>query len=97
MWKEAPRTSGRSQSGRCCSGTAQGRDLKRTGDAAGVGAPKLQGAFDSWTRLPGVRLSKEAERTLLTWESVQKESFLLARARNKRDSDTERLKRTSQK
>uniref|UniRef100_H0WBS3 Transient receptor potential cation channel subfamily M member 4 n=1 Tax=Cavia porcellus TaxID=10141 RepID=H0WBS3_CAVPO len=44
-----------------------------------------------------VRLSKEAERTLLTWESVQKESFLLARARNKRDSDTERLKRTSQK
>ncbi|KAM6154039.1 transient receptor potential cation channel subfamily M member 4 isoform 1-T1 [Erethizon dorsatum] len=44
-----------------------------------------------------VYLSKEAERTLLTWESVQKESFLLARARNKRDSDSERLKRTSQK
>ncbi|XP_023562452.1 transient receptor potential cation channel subfamily M member 4 [Octodon degus] len=44
-----------------------------------------------------VYLSKEAERTLLTWESVQKESFLLARARNKRESDSERLKRTSQK
>lgn len=44
-----------------------------------------------------VRLSKEAERRLLTWESVRKESFLLARARDKRDSDSERLKRTSQK
>ncbi|XP_069857103.1 transient receptor potential cation channel subfamily M member 4 isoform X1 [Dipodomys merriami] len=44
-----------------------------------------------------VFLSKEAERTLLTWESVHKENFLLARARDKRDSDSERLKRTSQK
>uniref|UniRef100_U3BL50 Transient receptor potential cation channel subfamily M member 4 isoform 1 n=1 Tax=Callithrix jacchus TaxID=9483 RepID=U3BL50_CALJA len=44
-----------------------------------------------------VPLSKEAERKLLTWESVQKENFLLARARDKRDSDSERLKRTSQK
>ncbi|KAF5925926.1 hypothetical protein HPG69_000417 [Diceros bicornis minor] len=44
-----------------------------------------------------VRLSKEAERKLLTWESVQKENFLLARARNMRESDSERLKRTSQK
>ncbi|XP_039104187.1 transient receptor potential cation channel subfamily M member 4 isoform X2 [Hyaena hyaena] len=44
-----------------------------------------------------VRLSKEAERKLLTWESVQKENFLLARARDKRESDSERLKRTSQK
>ncbi|XP_012589143.1 PREDICTED: transient receptor potential cation channel subfamily M member 4 [Condylura cristata] len=44
-----------------------------------------------------VRLSKEAERRLLTWESVQKENFLLARARDNRESDSERLKRTSQK
>uniref|UniRef100_A0ABI7YB41 PTPRF interacting protein alpha 3 n=1 Tax=Felis catus TaxID=9685 RepID=A0ABI7YB41_FELCA len=44
-----------------------------------------------------VYLSKEAERKLLTWESVQKENFLLARARDKRESDSERLKRTSQK
>uniref|UniRef100_A0A8C5KEQ4 Transient receptor potential cation channel, subfamily M, member 4 n=1 Tax=Jaculus jaculus TaxID=51337 RepID=A0A8C5KEQ4_JACJA len=44
-----------------------------------------------------VYLSKEAERRLLTWESVHKENFLLARARDKRDSDSERLKRTSQK
>ncbi|GAB1292064.1 Transient receptor potential cation channel subfamily M member 4 [Apodemus speciosus] len=44
-----------------------------------------------------VRLSKEAERKLLTWESVHKENFLLAQARDKRDSDSERLKRTSQK
>lgn len=44
-----------------------------------------------------VWLSKEAEQRLLTWESVQKENFLLARARDKRESDSERLKRTSQK
>ncbi|XP_021571284.1 transient receptor potential cation channel subfamily M member 4 [Carlito syrichta] len=44
-----------------------------------------------------IYLSKEDERTLLTWESVQKENFLLARAREKRDSDSERLKRMSQK
>ncbi|XP_057617012.1 transient receptor potential cation channel subfamily M member 4 isoform X3 [Chionomys nivalis] len=44
-----------------------------------------------------VYLSKEAERKLLTWESVHKENFLLAQARDKRDSDSERLKRTSQK
>ncbi|PNJ41384.1 TRPM4 isoform 14, partial [Pongo abelii] len=36
-------------------------------------------------------------RKLLTWESVHKENFLLARARDKRESDSERLKRTSQK
>lgn len=46
---------------------------------------------------PGVHLPKEAERKLLTWESVRKENFLLARARDKRESDSERLKRTSQK
>ncbi|XP_007941196.1 transient receptor potential cation channel subfamily M member 4 [Orycteropus afer afer] len=58
-----------------------------------------------WARLPDsphfehfrVHLPKEAERELLTWESVQKENFLLARARDKRESDSERLKRTSQK
>ncbi|XP_073742822.1 transient receptor potential cation channel subfamily M member 4 isoform X3 [Callorhinus ursinus] len=44
-----------------------------------------------------VYLSKEAERRLLTWESVQKENFLLARARDKRESDSECLKRMSQK
>ncbi|XP_034842854.1 transient receptor potential cation channel subfamily M member 4 [Mirounga angustirostris] len=44
-----------------------------------------------------VYLSKEAERRLLTWESVQKENFLMARARDKRESDSERLKRMSQK
>lgn len=50
-----------------------------------------------WPHCPGVHLSKEAERRLLTWESVQKENFLLARARDKRESNSERLKRTSQK
>uniref|UniRef100_G3TPJ1 Transient receptor potential cation channel subfamily M member 4 n=1 Tax=Loxodonta africana TaxID=9785 RepID=G3TPJ1_LOXAF len=58
-----------------------------------------------WTRLPFTRdakhfrvcLPKDDERRLLTWESVQKENFLLARARDKRESDSERLKRTSQK
>ncbi|XP_053515680.1 transient receptor potential cation channel subfamily M member 4 isoform X2 [Artibeus jamaicensis] len=44
-----------------------------------------------------VHLHKDEERRLLTWESVQKENFLLARARDKRESDSERLKRTSQK
>uniref|UniRef100_A0A8C9DEH3 Transient receptor potential cation channel subfamily M member 4 n=1 Tax=Prolemur simus TaxID=1328070 RepID=A0A8C9DEH3_PROSS len=44
-----------------------------------------------------VNLSKAEERQLLTWESVQKEHFLLVRARDKRESDSERLKRTSQK
>ena len=50
-----------------------------------------------WPHCPGAYLSKEAERRLLTWESVQKENFLLARARDKRESNSERLKRTSQK
>ncbi|XP_008843255.1 transient receptor potential cation channel subfamily M member 4 isoform X2 [Nannospalax galili] len=44
-----------------------------------------------------IYLSKEADRKLLTWESVHKENFLLAQARDKRDCDSERLKRTSQK
>ncbi|KAM5134150.1 transient receptor potential cation channel subfamily M member 4 isoform 1-T1 [Callospermophilus lateralis] len=58
-----------------------------------------------WANLPSspvlehfrVYLSKEAERKLMTWESVHKENFLLAQARDKRESDSERLKRTSQK
>ncbi|XP_071460258.1 transient receptor potential cation channel subfamily M member 4 isoform X2 [Marmota flaviventris] len=58
-----------------------------------------------WANLPSspvlehfrVNLSKEAERKLMTWESVHKENFLLAQARDKRESDSERLKRTSQK
>ncbi|XP_062033152.1 transient receptor potential cation channel subfamily M member 4 isoform X1 [Lepus europaeus] len=56
--------------------------------------PSTPSAFAEHFR---IYLSKEAERRLLTWESVHKENFLLARARDKRDSDTERLKRTSQK
>ncbi|XP_044523039.1 transient receptor potential cation channel subfamily M member 4 [Gracilinanus agilis] len=43
------------------------------------------------------QLSHKAERALLTWESVQKENFLLGQARDKRESDSERLRRTSQK
>uniref|UniRef100_I3N7G7 Transient receptor potential cation channel subfamily M member 4 n=1 Tax=Ictidomys tridecemlineatus TaxID=43179 RepID=I3N7G7_ICTTR len=58
-----------------------------------------------WANLPSspalkhfrVSLSKEDERELMTWESVHKENFLLAQARDKRESDSERLKRTSQK
>ncbi|XP_072463451.1 transient receptor potential cation channel subfamily M member 4-like isoform X2 [Notamacropus eugenii] len=42
-------------------------------------------------------LSDKAEGMLLTWESVQKEKLLLVQARDKRESDSERLRRTSQK
>ncbi|XP_037584413.1 transient receptor potential cation channel subfamily M member 4 isoform X2 [Cebus imitator] len=67
----------------------------------GPGAWKARGwgmpLMTSGRGLGRVCLSSEAERKLLTWESVQKENFLLARARDKRDSDSERLKRTSQK
>ncbi|XP_036600150.1 transient receptor potential cation channel subfamily M member 4 isoform X2 [Trichosurus vulpecula] len=44
-----------------------------------------------------LHLSDKAERTLLTWESVQKENLLLVQARDKRESDSERLRRTSHK
>lgn len=64
---------------------------------AGLGQGGGRPSDSALTPLPGVYLSKEAERRLLTWESVQKENFLLARARDKRESDSERLKRTSQK
>ncbi|CAM4623098.1 unnamed protein product [Lepidochelys kempii] len=42
-------------------------------------------------------LSPEQDAQLLTWEAVQKENYLVALGRQKRDSDTERLRRTSQK
>uniref|UniRef100_A0A8C8RS37 Transient receptor potential cation channel subfamily M member 4 n=1 Tax=Pelusios castaneus TaxID=367368 RepID=A0A8C8RS37_9SAUR len=42
-------------------------------------------------------LSPQHEARLLTWEAVQKENHLVALGRQKRDSDTERLRRTSQK
>ncbi|XP_060111450.1 transient receptor potential cation channel subfamily M member 4 [Heteronotia binoei] len=44
-----------------------------------------------------LELSKTQDAQLLTWESVQKENYLVAQKRQKRDSDTERLRRTSQK
>ncbi|XP_039216172.1 transient receptor potential cation channel subfamily M member 4 isoform X3 [Crotalus tigris] len=44
-----------------------------------------------------LELSEIQNRRLLTWESVQKENYLVTQARQKRDSDTERLRRTSQK
>uniref|UniRef100_A0A8D0GTE8 Transient receptor potential cation channel subfamily M member 4 n=1 Tax=Sphenodon punctatus TaxID=8508 RepID=A0A8D0GTE8_SPHPU len=42
-------------------------------------------------------LSEVQDGRLLTWESVQKETFLVAQARQNRERDTERLRRTSQK
>ncbi|XP_061445748.1 transient receptor potential cation channel subfamily M member 4 isoform X2 [Rhineura floridana] len=44
-----------------------------------------------------LELSEAQDGRLLTWESVQKENYLVAQARQKRDCDTERLRRTSQK
>lgn len=69
-----------------------GRGLKKS-VALGTGRGRLTPGLGP----AGVYLTKEAERKLLTWESVRKENFLLAQARDKRDSDSERLKRTSQK
>uniref|UniRef100_A0A8C4WK42 Transient receptor potential cation channel subfamily M member 4 n=1 Tax=Gopherus evgoodei TaxID=1825980 RepID=A0A8C4WK42_9SAUR len=46
---------------------------------------------------PARDLSPEQDTQLLTWEAVQKENHLLALGRQKRDSNTERLRRTSQK
>ncbi|XP_074872368.1 transient receptor potential cation channel subfamily M member 4 [Carettochelys insculpta] len=42
-------------------------------------------------------LTPEQEAPLLTWEAVEKENHLVALGRQKRDSDSERLRRTSQK
>ncbi|XP_054850882.1 transient receptor potential cation channel subfamily M member 4 [Eublepharis macularius] len=44
-----------------------------------------------------LELSATQDGRLLTWESVQKENYLVAQKRQKRDCDTERLRRTSQK
>ncbi|XP_072860517.2 transient receptor potential cation channel subfamily M member 4 [Pogona vitticeps] len=44
-----------------------------------------------------LELSEAQDARLLTWESVQKENYLVSQARQKRDEDTERLRRTSQK
>ncbi|XP_016850135.2 transient receptor potential cation channel subfamily M member 4 [Anolis carolinensis] len=44
-----------------------------------------------------LELSEAQDGRLLTWESVQKENYLVTQARQKRDEDTERLRRTSQK
>uniref|UniRef100_A0A674JCU3 Ion transport domain-containing protein n=1 Tax=Terrapene triunguis TaxID=2587831 RepID=A0A674JCU3_9SAUR len=46
---------------------------------------------------PARDLPPEQDAQLLTWEAVQKENHLVALGRQKRDSDTERLRRTSQK
>ncbi|XP_069461761.1 transient receptor potential cation channel subfamily M member 4 isoform X2 [Ambystoma mexicanum] len=42
-------------------------------------------------------LSEAQDSRMLTWETIQKENYLLNLAKLKRDSDTERLRRTSQK
>ncbi|XP_078511300.1 transient receptor potential cation channel subfamily M member 4 isoform X3 [Lissotriton helveticus] len=44
-----------------------------------------------------LKLEEPQDSRLLTWEAVQKENYLLNVAKLKRDSDTERLRRTSQK
>ncbi|MBN3316044.1 TRPM4 protein, partial [Atractosteus spatula] len=42
-------------------------------------------------------LSKQKDNRLLTWEAIQKENFLAQQNKCKRESDSERLKRTSNK
>ncbi|XP_018419867.1 PREDICTED: transient receptor potential cation channel subfamily M member 4 [Nanorana parkeri] len=42
-------------------------------------------------------LKEPLDNRMLTWEAVQKENYLVNIAKQKRDSDTERLRRTSQK
>ncbi|XP_043939343.1 transient receptor potential cation channel subfamily M member 4-like isoform X2 [Protopterus annectens] len=44
-----------------------------------------------------LELTEQQDSQLMTWEAVQKENYLVQRDRLKRDSDRERLKRTSQK
>uniref|UniRef100_A0A8C9R667 Transient receptor potential cation channel subfamily M member 4 n=1 Tax=Scleropages formosus TaxID=113540 RepID=A0A8C9R667_SCLFO len=44
-----------------------------------------------------LNLSSRAASRLMTWEAVQKENFLVARNKRHRESDSERLKRTSSK
>lgn len=83
-------------------GPGRGRGKKTNGRGSGLGGgagagPRVGPPLTPGLGPAGVYLTKEAERKLLTWESVHKENFLLAQARDKRDSDSERLKRTSQK
>ncbi|XP_063798505.1 transient receptor potential cation channel subfamily M member 4 [Pseudophryne corroboree] len=44
-----------------------------------------------------LELKEPLDSRMLTWEAVQKENYLVNIAKLKRDSDTERLRRTSQK
>lgn len=44
-----------------------------------------------------LELKEPLDSRMLTWEAVQKENYLVNIAKHKRDSDTERLRRTSQK
>lgn len=44
-----------------------------------------------------LELTEQQDSQLMTWEAVQKENYLVHHDRLKRDSDRERLKRTSQK
>ncbi|XP_072281848.1 transient receptor potential cation channel subfamily M member 4 isoform X1 [Pyxicephalus adspersus] len=44
-----------------------------------------------------LELKEPLDSRMLTWEAVQKENYLVNIAKQKRDSDTERLRRTSQK
>ncbi|CAH2318941.1 transient receptor potential cation channel subfamily M member 4 [Pelobates cultripes] len=44
-----------------------------------------------------LELKEPLDSRMLTWEAVQKENYLVNLAKQKRDSDTERLRRTSQK
>lgn len=79
-------------------GVRGGWGLRSSAGRGGAGAgPQVGPPLTPGLGPAGVYLTKEAERKLLTWESVHKENFLLAQARDKRDSDSERLKRTSQK
>ncbi|XP_069803260.1 transient receptor potential cation channel subfamily M member 4-like isoform X2 [Dendropsophus ebraccatus] len=44
-----------------------------------------------------LELKEPLDSRMLTWEAVQKENYLVNKAKHKRDSDKERLRRTSQK
>ncbi|OCT70999.1 hypothetical protein XELAEV_180379152mg, partial [Xenopus laevis] len=44
-----------------------------------------------------LELTETLDNRMLIWEAVQKENYLVNVAKHKRDSDTERLRRTSQK
>ncbi|XP_004916435.2 transient receptor potential cation channel subfamily M member 4 isoform X2 [Xenopus tropicalis] len=44
-----------------------------------------------------LELTETLDNRMLIWEAVQKENYMVSVAKHKRDSDTERLRRTSQK